>query len=91
MSETTLRTLEPVIQSKTNLMISQLKKEQVTRGFMDVHKWFHFFATDVIAELTFGESFRMLEIGKVSGLGPIRMQASNADTGQPIHGRPSKN
>lgn len=36
-----------------------------TRGCTDVYKWWFFFTTDVIGELTFGESFKMLELGKV--------------------------
>jgi len=36
-----------------------------TRGAADVLKWWLFFSTDVIGELTFGDSFRMLEIGQV--------------------------
>jgi hypothetical protein len=35
------------------------------RGVADVLKWWTFFTTDVIGELTFGDSFRMLEQGKV--------------------------
>jgi hypothetical protein len=31
----------------------------------DVFKWWLFMATDIIGELSFGESFRMLEAGKV--------------------------
>ena len=34
-------------------------------GATDVFKWWLFMATDIIGELTFGDSFRMLEIGKV--------------------------
>lgn len=35
------------------------------RGAADVFKWWFFMATDIIGELTFGESFRTLEHGQV--------------------------
>ena len=35
------------------------------KGFADVYKWALFMTTDVIGELTFGESFKMLERGEV--------------------------
>lgn len=41
--------------------------ELTDHGVTDVFKWWLFMATDIIGELTFGDSFRMLEIGKVSG------------------------
>ena len=43
-----------------------MDEEMKGRGVADVFKWFLFYSTDVIGELSFGESFRMLEIGKVS-------------------------
>lgn len=38
------------------------------RGAADVFKWWLFMATDVIGELSFGESFRVLEAGEVTQL-----------------------
>lgn len=38
------------------------------RGAADVIKWFLFMATGVIGELSFGDSFRTLEIGEHSEL-----------------------
>lgn len=46
------------------------------RGAVDVYKWWMFMATDVIGELSFGESFRMLEYGKV---GDASCSAAPAD------------
>jgi len=40
--------------------------ELKSRGVMDVFKWWFYMATDVIGELSFGESFRMLDSGEVS-------------------------
>jgi hypothetical protein len=39
--------------------------EMRVSGREDVFKWWLFMATDIIGELSFGESFRMLEAGKV--------------------------
>lgn len=47
------------------LAVDRMKEEMKSRGATDVFKWFLFMATDVIGELTFGESFRMLELGEV--------------------------
>lgn len=42
-----------------------MAEEIQDRGATDVFKWWLFMATDIIGELSFGESFRMLEAGKV--------------------------
>lgn len=65
MSETSLSTLIPVIQGKVDLAIQRMKEEMETRGAADVLKWCLFMATDVVGTLTFGDSFRLLELGKV--------------------------
>jgi len=61
-----LRKVEPSIQSKVKLTVARIKEEVQIQGTADVLKWWTFFATDVIGELSFGDSFRMLEQGKVS-------------------------
>lgn len=65
MSESALRTVEPVVRSKASLAVQRIGEEMKSRGAADVFKWFLFYSTDVIGELSFGESFRMLELGKV--------------------------
>ena len=65
MSESRLNKLQPVVQAKVDLMMAGLKQERSEKGFMDLYKWDHFYATDVIAELAFGQSFKTLETGKV--------------------------
>ncbi|KFA77756.1 hypothetical protein S40288_00506 [Stachybotrys chartarum IBT 40288] len=64
MSETSLSTLMPVIQGKVDLAIQRMKEEMEARGAADVLKWCLFMATDVVGTLTFGDSFRLLELGK---------------------------
>ncbi|PSR97613.1 cytochrome protein [Coniella lustricola] len=63
-SESSLKTLQPIIEARVNMAIDRMAEEMKTRQVADVFKWWLFMATDVIGELTFGESFRMLELGK---------------------------
>ncbi|KAL4784203.1 cytochrome P450 [Aspergillus varians] len=65
LSDANLRTVEPLVKSRIQLAISRIREEALSpRGVGDVYKWFFFMATDIIGELSFGDSFRMLEIGK---------------------------
>ena len=62
-----LRSALPVIESRLALALSRIRDEAASsRGAADVFQWWVFMATDIIGELTFGESFRMLELGQVS-------------------------
>ncbi|KAL4887657.1 cytochrome P450 [Aspergillus karnatakaensis] len=64
LSDTNLRTLEPLVRSRIQLAIDKMADEAASpRGVADVYKWFFFMATDIIGELSFGDSFRMLERG----------------------------
>ncbi|PHH67543.1 hypothetical protein CDD82_1375 [Ophiocordyceps australis] len=65
-SETALRAHIATIDERVKLAIERIGQEIKTRGVADVWKWWLFLATDTIGELTFGESFRMLELGKAS-------------------------
>ena len=47
------------------LAIDQMSCEMKAKGAVDVFKWWLFMATDIIGELSFGESFRILEKGEV--------------------------
>ncbi|KAJ6785951.1 hypothetical protein PWT90_03901 [Aphanocladium album] len=64
LSETSLKPDISFIAGRVDLTIEKMKQEMVKRGCVDVYKWWFFFATDVIGELTFGDSFKMLELGK---------------------------
>lgn len=57
---------EAVIQSKVRLAVNKIREEAGAEGEADILKWWTLMATDVIAHLSFGESFRMLELGRVS-------------------------
>ncbi|KXL46389.1 hypothetical protein M433DRAFT_165487 [Acidomyces richmondensis BFW] len=63
-SERYVATLEPTIIKKVKLAVLRMEEEVKSQGYSDAFKWFTFMATDLIGELSFGESFRMLETGK---------------------------
>ncbi|KAI0506385.1 cytochrome P450 [Xylaria bambusicola] len=65
-SERSLKAMEPQIEEKIRLTIKRMGEEMKTRGAADVYKWWMFMATDTIGQLTFGESFHMLERGEVN-------------------------
>ena len=66
LSESSLVQLESLVVDRVRLCIVKMSEEMKTRNVTDVFKWWTFMATDIIGELSFGESFRMLEHGKVS-------------------------
>jgi cytochrome P450 len=66
-SDSSLTRLEPLIGEKIRLAVRRICEEMESRGAADVFKWWLFMATDIIGELSFGESFGMLESGKVWG------------------------
>ena len=65
MADSSLQAIEPTIDAKARLAVSQMQKETKERGAMDVFKWWYFMSTDIIGELSFGESFQLLERGEV--------------------------
>ena len=67
-SDSSLTRMEPIILSRVQMAIDRIAEEMGKRGVADVFKWWLFMATDVIGELSFGESFRMLEAGEVISL-----------------------
>ncbi|RWA11207.1 hypothetical protein EKO27_g3892 [Xylaria grammica] len=64
MSETSLKAMEPQIEEKVRLAIEKMGEEMKARKAVDVYKWWMFMTTDIIGQLTFGESFYALENGK---------------------------
>ncbi|KAJ5646046.1 hypothetical protein N7490_002418 [Penicillium lividum] len=86
-SDSSLSKHEPLISSRVHLAVDKIAQEMQKQGFADVFKWWLFMATDVIGELTFGESFHMLENGEknqytkdlesLSSLQPIRTTFPN--------------
>lgn len=68
MAHTNLARVEPAVQDRVQLTIKQMDSEMSRRGAVDVFKWWTFMATDVIGELSFGQSFQTLENGEVYSL-----------------------
>ncbi|KAK7756339.1 hypothetical protein SLS62_001565 [Diatrype stigma] len=66
MSESGLKAVLPQVESKVRLAVQRIGEEMESKGAADVWKWWLFMATDVIGELSFGESFRMLEYRKIN-------------------------
>ncbi|KAF4211746.1 hypothetical protein CNMCM8980_001818 [Aspergillus fumigatiaffinis] len=64
MSNSSIKLLEPAITAHVHLAIYRIEEEMGVRGAADVYKWWMFMATDIIGELCFGDSFRMLEHGQ---------------------------
>ncbi|KAI2465630.1 putative cytochrome P450 [Annulohypoxylon bovei var. microspora] len=60
-SESGLVTHRPTVDTKVRLAIERMAEEMEERGATDVYRWALYMATDVIGELSFGSSFRMLE------------------------------
>ncbi|KAL6697300.1 cytochrome P450 [Trichoderma pleuroticola] len=67
MSETSLQIAFSQVQSKIDLAIQRMGEEMGSRGAANAIEWFLFMATDIIGELSFGDSFRTLEIGEKGG------------------------
>ncbi|KAJ5401140.1 hypothetical protein N7465_011629 [Penicillium sp. CMV-2018d] len=86
-SDTSLHQHEDLITGRIKMTICKMAEETQIRGATDIFKWWLFMATDIIGELSFGESFRMLEAGEksqytldlegVSALQPIRTTFPN--------------
>ncbi|KAK6208643.1 cytochrome p450 [Colletotrichum tabaci] len=57
------RNWEPVVREKVERAIERIRTDALG-GTADVLKWWTLMTTDVIAQLSFGESFDMLELGE---------------------------
>ncbi|KAF5978572.1 phenol 2-monooxygenase [Fusarium coicis] len=64
LSESSLKAVEPIVDAYVNMAIDSMKREMDERGAADVAKVWLFMATDIIVELSFGESFGILKQGK---------------------------
>ncbi|KGQ01614.1 hypothetical protein PAAG_11595 [Paracoccidioides lutzii Pb01] len=64
MSETSLRQVEPLVDAHVCMVIYRMREEMGERVVADIFKWWLFIATISVGELSFGQSFMMLELGK---------------------------
>jgi cytochrome P450 len=51
---------ESMVKEKSKLAVAKIKRD-AEKATADILKWWTFYATDTIAQLSFGESFHMLE------------------------------
>lgn len=65
-SESSLREYRHLIDARCRLTLQRIREDMRSKGAADLFKWWMLFATDVIGEMTFGESFKTLEHGEVS-------------------------
>ncbi|GKZ39332.1 hypothetical protein AbraIFM66950_012319 [Aspergillus brasiliensis] len=63
-ADANLHSLEPLIEARIRFTMQRMEEEMSARKVADVQKWFFFMSSDIIGELAFGDSFRMLEQGK---------------------------
>ncbi|KAJ0119841.1 cytochrome P450 [Diaporthe amygdali] len=64
LSETSVTQMCPSVHSKVALTIQRMREETEARGAADIYKWWTFMTSEITGELTFGQSFRILEEGK---------------------------
>ncbi|KAI9036821.1 cytochrome P450 [Aspergillus affinis] len=64
MSDASLQSMHPTIDAKVKLAVRQMQQELNAQGVMDIFKWWYFMSTDLIGQLTFGQSFQLLECGE---------------------------
>jgi cytochrome P450 len=65
MSDASLQAMQPTIDANIQLAIQQMRHEMKSRGSIDIFKWWYFMSTDLIGQLTFGHTFKLLERGQV--------------------------
>ena len=59
-----LKQMEPAVDECLALFLNQMSRFSRNKDPVDLTKWSHFFAFDVIGELAFSETFGMLEKGE---------------------------
>lgn len=60
-SATTMQRQEPLITTYVDLLFKRLREQAEKREAIDMVRWLNYFTFDVIGDLSFGESFGMLE------------------------------
>lgn len=64
-SNTSVMAKETIIREKIDMAVDKFARDARMQGHADLMKWWTFMATDVIAALSFGQSFELLEQEKV--------------------------
>lgn len=68
LSEGAVAQMYSSVNAKVELAIQRMREETKNEGASDIYKWWTLLAADVAGELTFGQSFGILEAGEVSFL-----------------------
>lgn len=64
-TDVSLGAFEAAVTNLVRLAVRGVVEESNRSGYADIFKWWTLMAMDVIAELSFGESFDMIRSGKV--------------------------
>lgn len=67
LSETSVAQMGVSVHSKVALTVQRMREEMQEKGFADIYKWWTFMTSEITGELTFGQSFRILEEGNIEG------------------------
>lgn len=65
LSDSAVAQLGPSVDAKVKLAIQRMWEETEREGATDIYKWWTLLVADITGELTFGQSFGILEAGKV--------------------------
>jgi hypothetical protein len=63
---------EPMVKEKAETAVEKIKRD-AQRGTADILKWWTFYTTDTVSQLSFGESFHMLEQEEVNPLSRLNI------------------
>jgi cytochrome P450 len=66
LSDTFLGQMQPLVDRKVQLTIEQMKRDMGDNNVVNVDKWWMLMTSDIIGELSFGESPKAIEMGEVS-------------------------
>jgi cytochrome P450 len=64
-AEASVEGFQPIILDRVRMLIGKVREDFKKNGTADMYQWWTLMALDIMGELSFGESFRMLESGKV--------------------------
>ena len=64
-AEASVESFQPIVLDRVRMLIGKVQEDFKMNGTADMYKWWTLMAIDIMGELSFGESFRMLESGKV--------------------------
>ncbi|KAH8799834.1 putative benzoate 4-monooxygenase cytochrome P450 [Xylogone sp. PMI_703] len=63
-AESSIADLEPVVLDRVRTAMKKILEDFKNHGVVDMYKWWVLMAIDIMGELSFGEPFQLLELGK---------------------------